>query len=132
MISIGTPEGNAIRCPVCANIASAADVTCSKCGNTLVFLDPTLMTIALSAIPVLDRELIERMRKLVSDVKPQKLRIDFEKVQLPSAAVFGSFLVMVKELKKTGTVIAIRNVDPQIQQMFVMMRVDGLMETESV
>jgi anti-anti-sigma regulatory factor len=131
MISSATPEGNAIRCPICTTIAAAAEAVCPNCGNSLAFSDSALITISLAAFPKLDREVIERIRKLFNEVKPLKLRMDFERVQLPSPAVFASFLMLVKDVKKAGGTIAVRNIDPKIHDMFVITRVDGLIETET-
>jgi hypothetical protein len=130
MISTGAPEANSIRCPICTKVAEAADATCPTCGNPLAFTDPAHIAITFSAFPVLNRELIDRIRTLVNEVKPQKLRLDFAGVQLPSPGIFAGFLMLVKDVKKLGSVIAVRNADSKIHDMFVITRVDGLIETE--
>jgi len=104
---------------------------CPQCGNLLSISDPTLIAITLVGFPELNREVIERIRKLVNEVKPKKVRLDLAGVQLPPPAVFAAFLMLVKDVRKAGGVIAVRNADPRIHDMFVITRTDTLIETEA-
>jgi anti-anti-sigma regulatory factor len=117
------------RCVICAKDIEVPDARCPHCGNLQTFPDADV-AITLSTFGTLDPEALDRIRAMVRANPPRLLLLDFDQVKVKNSAGYGRFMMLVREARKAGVRILIRKVDPLIQEMFKLTRIDGELEIE--
>ena len=150
-ISSRTPEGVPNRCPVCGKAVvvepsyPAGDAPCPHCGHLLWF-DPAEAEIREGEIAVgevtigvvvefspdcqiLEGADLQRIGEQLFDrlVMP-RLVFDFSNVEFISSEALGKLITVHQKVKARSGWIKLRNVRPEIREVFSITRLDRLFE----
>ena len=147
-VSSRTPEGVPNRCPVCGKRVvlepsdPAGDAPCSHCGHLLWFTDAEGNEALMVRWPEGTTELVVdksdfdaaaafRLGEEVlgKNVAPD-LVLDFSSAGFLSSAALGKLITLDKKVRAAGGSLKLRNVPPEIYEVFRITRLNRFFEIE--
>ncbi|MHB1558571.1 MAG: STAS domain-containing protein [Isosphaeraceae bacterium] len=138
VISSRTPEGRPNRCPVCGSEVAiepsdpAADAPCPRCGHLLWFTREDLGD-ALVIRPTEDRLDAEAIGRLIDTTAMRpvtRLVIDCGGIQYLASSDLGKLINLKKRLSPGGARLILRNVHPDLADVFRITRLDQVFQVE--
>ena len=147
-VSSRTPEGVPNRCPVCGKRVvlepsdPAGDAPCSHCGHLLWFTDaegsgtlivrwPDGRTVVVVDQLELDAAWVMQVgEEILGRSAAPQLVLDLSRVELLSTAALGKLITLDKRIRAHGGTFKLRNLRPQVYDVFQITRLDRFFEIE--
>jgi anti-sigma B factor antagonist len=130
-ISSRTPEGLPSRCPICGAVPNlelsepAGDAPCPNCG-CLVWHDGEV--VVRPPGPILTPEALEEamagLARWVESEERPRVRFDLQDVDYISSAALGKLINLKKPLQRRRGTIRFANMNPDLQEIFRITRLD--------
>jgi anti-anti-sigma factor len=138
-ISSRTPEGQPDRCHVCGSEVKiepsdpSGDAPCPRCGHLLWFTWEDLgdVDVIRPTENLLTREALDNFLDSVA-LKPGKdLILDLSEVHFFASAALGRLVGLKKRVNSVGGRFTIRNVHPDLMEVFRITRLDHVFDMEA-
>ena len=147
-VSSRTPEGIPNRCPVCGKQVvlepsdPAGDAPCSHCGHLLWFTDTGGHETMMERWPegrsvfVVDKSdfdaaaAVQLAQDALRDEAAPHLVLDFSRLGFLSSAALGKLMALHQRARGAGGSLKLRNLRPEIHELFRITKLDRLFEIE--